>query len=264
MGKLCCAGAKPVNIITNDAIATPGKKVWLRAKLECKGFLGIRRSVKGEPLSFKGRFAILGTATTNDNGIASILFDVPEEPGLTEYTVKYRGSGRFAPAKSTGRLFVFDSKRPIIICDIDRTIANISPGRFLATPPEKVPTVAGAPTSLMRLSYRCNLIFLTACNDRFAERMQRWMRIKEFPLCPILFKNRGISPIPIEKFRCDTVAELKKVFPKIVAGITHKKSNAKAYVAKGIRAIIISSKKKGVPKGAEFAPDWETVESLLK
>jgi len=79
--------------------------------------------------------------------------------------------------------------------------------------------------------------------------------------------SRGPARPPPRRARTREVREagLKKRFPNIVAGVGDKVSDANAYLANGLNAIIIGPERDdGLPAKAIWVKTWAEIEKLLK
>jgi len=76
---------------------------------------------------------------------------------------------------------------------------------------------------------------------------------------------RHLGELAHEKYKKREIAALKKRFPNIVGGVGDKVSDANAYLASGLEAVIIGPERDdGLPGKAIWVKTWAEVEKLLK
>jgi len=247
-----------------DVLALPGEEVALRAKAERGNRLGLRPDIEGATLEFHGGGVLLGSAKTNDDGIAAITRKY-DKPGQYFVTVKFGAKSKYDAKKGTLLVEVCDAKTRLIVCDIDHTIADVSATKFVFKKNEKVPALPGSPEALARLSKHYRIIYITARDDTFLRKTKGWMALRKFPRGPVFFWDFLGKKLSHEKYKRREIAGLKKRFPNIVVGVGDKVSDANAYLANGLNAIIIGPKRDdGLPAKAIWVKTWAEIEKLLR
>jgi hypothetical protein len=245
-----------------DVLARPGEKVTLRAKLEREGILGIDPNLHGVTLVFRLAGKELGRARTADEGIASLAFTVPEG-GRADLRVEVslaEGS-EYAAASSTLLIAVRDGKRPILVTDIDNTIANVSTLGFLGKSPEEIPELPGAAAALGRLAERFDVVYLTARDEHFVEATRRWLALRKFPAGPVFFRDLSLATLSARKYKTEALAALKKAWPTMKVGVGDRTEDAQAYLANELDAILIGDD--DLPEGAKRVASWAEIEKML-
>jgi phosphoglycolate phosphatase-like HAD superfamily hydrolase len=94
------------------------------------------------------------------------------------------------------------------------------------------------------------------------EKTKRWLRMKGFPPAPVFFAPGFRSFLSHERFKFELIRRLKASWPNITIGIGDRNSDARAYLANGLRAIIIRGKGP-CPPGATGVRDWRAIRGLL-
>jgi len=255
-------GEKPVRIRIYDTMAFPEKGVWLRVEVTRSGFLGIfRRPLKNAGISFLDRSSLIGRASTDKRGVASVFFEAPPNPGLLEYTAAFDGTDRFAPEKKTGRLYILNPDNPLIVCSADRIIAGASSREILTKDPEQISPRPFAEVALQQLSYHYNLLYFTEENEEYVECLTSWMRIKLIPLAPVIIRKRGLSPLSSGDSEKDLLSGLEKKNLELEAGISDTKADARWFLSHGMKALIFGYEKSD-PGKIEPVSEWKTIPSL--
>ena len=263
---LCMAdGGKPVRVEKWDSTAVPEKKVWLRARLVASGFLGFPISVDNVAVTFKHRNSLIGNTVTNDRGVASVLYEAPAEKGFVEYTIEFNGSQKYASVRETGRLYVYDPDDPVLLVKADRITADIKdPDDLPEFDPEDIYPLDYSSMTLGILEQDYNILYLTEKDKKFIDALHEWMRIRVFPLAPIVNRKKGLHPLA-ENAEKDIFEALKKMNLKAEAGISDKRKDVKRFLDDNMKAVWFSrDSEKEAPDGAMKAENWKTVTELLR
>lgn len=165
-----------------DAIIYPGTVVDLEVKVERARFFPTRVDLRKQKIHFTHKGMHLGATRSGKNGIAR-LKTVFYEPGLK--IVKARlDSSKYQANLTDNRILVVERDAPILISDIDHTLADISGRDFLRTPDQEIPQLVRASEVVNRLKNKLNIAYMTARDDAFIKRTKNWLDINEFPKGP--------------------------------------------------------------------------------
>jgi hypothetical protein len=266
-----CAGTARLRAF--DEMILAGANATLRAKLERGGFFLFRPDVEGADIGFevlhipetqlKGEpvYRGIGHAFTDSDGVASL-----EVQGFFEGAHLIRSTYLANPrVQAVSQVFVVKPESPILVCDIDHTIADISSFGFLTSRPEDIPALPGSVETLRELSGRYVIVYLTARDDSFLDATVQWLRIKGFPAGPVFFSDLSKSAFlgSAEKFKTSVLAWWRKAGFNLAAGVGDKPGDARAYLAGGMKAIIISYDERNLPPGAAAVKSWSGVRDAL-
>lgn len=284
-----CAGTpggrsgSEVRIQGYDAIALLGGQVELRAKVERVGALCIHPDIEGARVEFalqvqqapggpqlswsaaasETGLQVLGMARSDDDGMAAVMFT---PPGAGQFCLVARvvgEAGRPGP-QDEFLLSILDPGRAILVSDIDHTIADVSALRFLVADAHEIKPLAQAPAVLGRLSERYQIVYLTARDDTFMARTRDWLSTWGFPRAPALFWDfLGTPSLSHGRFKRERLADLERRGLSLVVGVGDRDADAKAYLANGMRAILIRAPESAVPGGSQPVASWSEVERLL-
>ncbi len=249
-----------------DVLARPGDKVVLRAKLESMATPVFHKDIQGGTVYFELDGKVIGSAVTDGQGWADLAYQVSENAGRDLTVMCALAPGDKYLAEPANILVVIKKNTaPAIVTDIDHTIADVSSAGFLVKSNESVPALSGAPEALTRLSKKYTIIYVTARDDAFMNTTKEWLDLRKFPKGPVFFNDYGGKSMSSRKYKIAEIARLKKRFPNITAGVGDKVGDAEAYLANGMRAVLIGEKMpEDIPEEARFARSWAEVEKLLE
>jgi len=196
----------------------------------------------------------LGRARTAANGIASFPLGVLP-PGTHRFRVKMSRK----PPEAIVR--VIPRETPLIVIDIDHTIADVSPQGFILRKVQNVRPMLGSREALDELSKSMQILYLTARDHIFTRKTKLWLRAAEFPEAPAYLRKgtRFWSHNPREH-KIERLAELRPRFPNIKWGVGDKPGDVAAYAAHSIPPILLS--KERPPEVAADVPcyaDWKAI-----
>jgi hypothetical protein len=91
---------------------------------------------------------------------------------------------------------------------------------------------------------------------------RRWLALHLFPPGPILCRPWSLRPVAPELFKTETLARIKRELPGLAAGVGDRAHDARAYLAHGLRALLINSFEPP-PLGAEHFRSWPDIGRAL-
>jgi phosphatidate phosphatase APP1 len=258
----CAEGPKPAILQGFDALARPGTTVALRAKLEREGAVGVHPDLHEVSLVYRHEGREVGRATTGDDGIASFEWSVPAAgPADLRVDVSLAEATGYSAAPSTLLVAVRDGTRPMMVCDIDGTIADVSTLKFITSEPEEIPELPGASDVLRGLAERYDVLYLTARDDRFVEQTRRWLALRGFPPGPVFHRDLKLTTLSARRYKTEALEVLKRDWPTIAVGIGDRTEDAEAYLANALVAILVRDE--DLPEGALRAASWADVEARV-
>ena len=241
-----------------DCICVEGESTLLRARLVRDEFR--RRGVAGCTVRFTMGGKLIGECKSDELGHAQTKWAPPK---LGDYLIKvhFNGASPYGKAEDELLCSVRPKDRRTIIVDIDNTLAVTREWYFLDEF-DKAPLVPCSLESLTTLTDRYAIIYLTARMVRHRKKTLQWLAAKGFPRNPALFLELDKYPrYSQEKYKKEAIAGLKSKCGRIVAGVGDKESDGKAYLANGLRAIILDN---GPQEGDfEHVSSWPEIEQRL-
>ena len=217
-----------------DTLARPGQEVTLTARLQGGDYL---TGMEGYLVGFYRLDQRIGQCRTDDDGLAEIDF---APAGLGDHVVLARLEDPDVRKYAIEAVEIVVAARkpsdPMLVVDLDRTLVRSGFAEVLAGQAEPMPESSRVMNGLARSRAP---IYLTHRPDIFTEQTKRWLRKHNYPVGPVLastlsefFKGSGA-------YKSAAIGDLKKAFPAIDVGVGDKVSDAQAYLANGMRAILI-------------------------
>jgi hypothetical protein len=238
-----------------DLLLPAGEPATLEVEVERRVLTFIDPAVAGEEIEIEG----VGRARTGSNGIAS--FSLGALPvGTHRFKVKMSRK----PPEAIVRVVERDT--PVIVVDIDHTIADVSPQGFIFRKVQNVRPVLGSREALDELSKSMQIVYLTARDHIFTRKTKLWLRAAEFPEAPVYLRKgtRFWSASP-QDHKIERLKEVRGRFPNIRWGVGDKPGDAMAYTAHGIRPILIAkSRPLGVTTDVPVLSDWKAILELIR
>jgi hypothetical protein len=258
-------GAKGTKIETEDVLARVGEKSVIPAELEAETLLGIANDLAYLPVEFSVGTSRLGSSITDKEGHAEFAWQY-DKPQTVDVTVAFPGSNTYRPCEAHSQVFVLDDSRPIVIVDIDHTVADVSSLEVIIQEREKQKPLADAAETLNALVKDYQVIFLTHRAVVFAAKTKAWLRQNKFPHAPIIFWHPEREKLLPQAFKTKAIEGLKERFARVAAGIGDRKSDAAAYRINGLNAYILTSKKskEHYPEGTTLVNGWKEIPEILK
>ncbi len=267
-----CVGV--VHLRAFDDLVVTGQNVVLRAKVERGGTSLSRPDVAGAKLLFevlhtprtleqgKPEYVRLCEAFTDDDGMASV-----EMKGFFEGTHLIVTTYLADPeVRRFSCVFVVSRDLPVLVCDIDHTIAEVSALGLLTTAPEDIQPLPGSVEALKKLSGKYLVVYLTARDDSFFDATKQWLALKGFPQGPVFFSN--LSKVAFtgsaEAFKHAQLRKWRKAGLNLRVGIGDRKEDANAYLSNGMRTFILNPEPGDLPPGAHSAKSWSEIQNFLK
>jgi hypothetical protein len=222
-------------LLANDLLVTADQEVTLAASLRKDLRLD---GVEGKRLQFLVGDTVLGEVRTNKNGDAIVKWKTPEKPG--DYTVRIRVNAEDQPSRPIEDVTLLVAARTqdtsIIVVDLDKTVVASGFVRVLLGDAKPMD---GASLVLQRLAKTSTIVYLTQRPDFLGALSKRWLTQNAFPPGPVLTTSTGTLLVGSGPYKNTRLAEIKKTFANVAAGIGDKFSDAKAYADNGLHSILI-------------------------
>ena len=238
-----------------DLLLPEGEPATLDVEIERRWLTFIDPPIADLDVELEG----VGRARTGPDGIAS--FDLGKLPvGTHRFKVK-------TPRKPPEALVrIVERETPIVVVDIDHTIADVSPQGFIFRKVQNVRPVLGSREALAELAKSMQILYLTARDHIFTRKTKLWLRAAEFPEAPVYLRKgtRFWSASP-QDHKIERLKEVRGRFPNIPFGVGDKSGDAMAYTAHGIRPILISpTRPLGVTSDVPVLADWPAILDHIK
>jgi len=249
-----------------DYIVAPGEVFNLEVKVERAKIFPLRVDLKKQRIHFYNGDFHLGSSLSGRDGLSK-LEAVFYRPGLHIIKAELSKKSKYYAVKTDNRVLVVDPKVPLLVSDIDHTLADISGRDFIRTPDYKIPTLEKASEVLNRLSKDFKVFYMTARDDSFIKRTKNWLDLKKFPAGPSFFWDFGFfNDIPRNhgEYKAAQIKKLAKKFKNILIGVGDKPHDVKAYRDNGLRAYYIGEEGAVLAKGTISLNSWKEIEIHLR
>jgi cardiolipin synthase A/B len=244
----------------HDQFGVAGKPASLEVKLALDGPSYLDPELKGKEVRFLVDGKPVGTAVTDDEGVAHLPFTPPAEG---QYKVSYEmarpeDQRRFKD-DPTGQATLFVLKdRPTLVFDIDNTLSNL-PEWKVPFSGEKADAFKNSVEALNRLSQDYNIVYLTARPDIVDAKTRQFLfkdhdpnkpGTQAFPNGPIFYDDWGLdsykeaSQIDPERnaaYKTEAMKRLQLTGIPLVAGIGNQPTDAAAYKNAGLDSFILDN-----------------------
>lgn len=244
----------------DDVLVPVGEKAEITARLGLKDLFGPGFRLGRRVITFRVEGEEIGRVRAGWDGCATATFTPRQEK---EYRVEAfcQGAGS-SQATAEATIFSRGTEREAIILDIDRTLSGSSFFASVFKTGRKIPPLDDAVNVTCALTRRYDLIVVTGRKTHLRRKTNRWLAEKGFPRAPIYFSSLGRFPLSHEKFKTQLIRELKHAWENITIGIGDRDSDARAYLANGLRAVILREKGR-CPPGAIIVNNWRSIGKIL-
>ncbi len=246
----------------DDAAVMSGEKTHLVAYLERDAVLGIRRSVEHVKVRFFADDREVGEDDTDKDGRASVHVLVP--PDVQRFTARAFVERRQLYA--AGEVVTWNRRRVIIAVDVDHTIAQTDYKELLLDKDEdEISPLKRSVKTLNTLTQDYHVLYLTARPRFLRDKTRAWLREKGFPEGPLLTAEGVRQTVRSERFKRGKLHELRGYWPTLRIGIGNKASDAEAYGANEMLAIILETREhEERARHAIVLRDWKMVAEFFK
>jgi hypothetical protein len=258
---LLVGGCRGPVLVAEDVIVRPGGKARLVAFAERGPILGLGKDLGGVRLTFQAGGAVLGDKKTGDEGKADIRCRLPA--GTTGYEA--RATALHQDLHAAGRVFWWDGERVIIAVDIDHTIAHTEYEELLSRHEEdgSDPLKRSAQT-LRDLARDFHILYLTDRTRSLLERTRQWLSGHDFPDGPVLTSESFRQMLRPGTFKEKRLRELRKEWPNLLIGVGNRPSDADAYGANDMLALVIAGQgERNFGRHALVFRDWKALSHFL-
>jgi phosphatidate phosphatase APP1 len=253
---MLAAGCAAPRIRTFDALARPGEEVVLTARLETDGLPGLSPDYENETLVLTAPGGAEQAAVTGDEGTAEFRVRAPDRRG--DFTCSVRDGG--STERALLRLAVRPAEEPLLLVDLDGTI--VASGTFAVIRGEAEP-MPGAAEALTALSRGRTIVYFTARDDFLLRSTREFLSRYRFPPAPLLLRDLTIGTLSAETYKTEALRALRERFTGPWVGVGDRVEDARAYLANGARALILSVDPEDLPPGAIAVRDWAEIRALL-
>ncbi len=161
---------------------------------------------------------------------------------------------------------VVPADAPILVVDIDQTIADVTPQGFIFRPVKSVRPLPGSREALEELSRSMEILYLSARDHIFTRKTKIWLRAARMPEAPLYLRKgtRFWSASPRDH-KIARLTELRPKFKNLAWGVGDRPGDVIAYRHHSIRPIMLSPfRPLDLPNEVPCVADWNAVLAELK
>ncbi len=254
--------ASPYLLTVEDVVCAAGENAHLVGKLEYRGLAVLNKGLEDRDLRFYVGDRHVGTDDTGDEGYATVK-ERFEAAGLYSLTVRFeddRGSTQSAGAS----VFVWAQDRPVLVVDIDGTIAQTKKRYLLGDGIDRSQPLPEAAAVLTELADRFHVVYLTARPRELGPKTRDWLAVHGFPPGPLLTWDIDQYEFSATEYKKDRLDDLKDHFDYVTIGVGNADSDYEAYRRRKLFTILIDPEGAAdlIPRGVRL-PSWSAVRKLV-
>jgi len=238
-----------------DLLLPSGAQAALEVEVESRWAPFIDPARPGVEVDVDGH----GRGVSGPDGVARI----PLKP-LPDGLHRLRVRAGLAEAEAVVR--VAPPASPVLITDIDHTIADVSSVGFIFKASGTVRMVAGARDALAELAPRMSIVYLSARDHIFVPKTRGWLQMNGFPEGPLYLRaGTRFWSCRSRRHKMERLAPLRAQWKDIRAGVGDVRGDMEAYAAHGIPPVLIGGRPiDGLPSGTACVKTWIEILGLLK
>jgi hypothetical protein len=246
-----------------DMLCEEGTTATLAAELE---------GARGETLEFMLDGKVVGSAKTDADGIARADYR-PPEAGDYVFTVRLANGSKHVADKAELTLCVRKKEQEFLVTDIDQTISDAGNIAAWLKSAKDIRPMAGSAEALTALSKKYTIVYVTARAKNLRAKTKEWLGNNGFPAGPVFFSEDVEDSMKAEAYKTELLGRLKAQWPNMSAGAGDQASDARAYLANGMKACIYrkpgesaedeKEERAKYPAGTMFFASWQELQKML-
>lgn len=247
LGWLAAMGCRAPVLSVDDAVVLPGEKTRLIACVEREPVFGLCKDVERVRVHFDVDESEIGTAKTDDDGVAEVKHKLGA--GSANYEARVLVDGR--ELRALGRIYTWDKNRVIIAVDIDHTIGRTDYEALLSSTSQEDGSdpIKNSVETLKALAQDFQIVYLTGRPRFLIDKTRMWLRHEGFPAGPVITSVRVRDMVDPSEFKRRKLHELREYWSNLLIGIGNQPGDAEAYGANDMLSLVLPSK-----PGQTFGP----------
>lgn len=259
---IACGACNPYHLTVEDVLTPIGQEVDLVGKLELRGIVVLNRGLDDRELFFTLAGQEVGTDETNDEGYAHVEVR-PEQPGRHLLEVRYHPELDWR-ATADAWVYVWQENRPIIVVDIDHTVADPSQLSLLRGEDHSKPLPHAADV-VSELARSANVVYLTARPREFAPQTRAWLDRHGFPHGPLFTWDADRYEFSSRSYKAKRLDALKDDFEYVGVGIGNVEGDYEAYSKRDLFTILLDPEEPvGLFEGGVRLADWHSIRHFFE
>lgn len=239
---LLLGGCGRLAIYAGNTVTTGEQDTFLPALVERgRGFFAHR--LAHVEVSFYAGGKEIARALTDEVGFAVAVGRIPRGARTLEVRANVNGHA----LQSEGEVLSWQPGRTVLVCDVDGTISQSDLGTLVHTvlghTDIKSPAFPDAAEALQSLSKQYNIIYLTDRPVYLRQVSYKWLSDHGFPPGPVICTPDLRTSREVLKFKQKIIGKMKKLYPDTLIGFGNEETDAEAYAANDMLAIMIDDGK---------------------
>ncbi len=252
--------SEPVDVITLDVLAAPGREIHLGAGLYRHG-KKIFRAVSDTPVEFRVGGSTAGFADTDGSGLVRLPYLIGQGTGQYLISANLMGGDLFKGSTGYSLLAVVSQNAPLLLVDFDSALFGGISGKFELAGVQRMKPLANAAEALGALQEKYQVVYLTEYEVRDLPKIRRWIHHWKMPKAPILFWNRGEKVLKNDGWKVRELARFLKQWGGVRAAVGGSSSSLYAFRSNNLKTAAIRSKWTREPGTLS---DWREVQAKIE
>lgn len=257
------SGCGRLAIYAGSTVTTGTQDTFLVAMVERGHGLSAHRLANVD-VCFHAGGKELACTRTDEVGYAVAVGRIPAGTRTLEARANVKGHDLEAQAEVLNR----PPGRTILVCDVDGTISQTDfralVSSVLSEKDIKSRAVPDAAETLQHLSRQYNIVYLTDRPVYLHYQSHRWLSDHGFPPAPVICAPDLRISRKVLEYKRTIIAKLKQLYPDALIGFGNEETDAEAYAAEGMLAIMIDDgKHRHFRSDALFLRTWNRVRQFF-
>ena len=256
-------GCGRLAIYAGNTVTTGEQDTFLVAMVE-RGHGLLAHRLANVEVCFHAGGKELARTRTDEVGYAVAVGRIPPGARTLEARASVNGHALQAQAEVLNR----PPGRTILVCDVDGTISQTDfhalVSSVLNEKDIKSRAVPDAAETLQRLSRQYNIVYLTDRPVYLHNQSYKWLSDHGFPSAPVICAPDLRISRKVLQYKRTIIAKLKELYPDALIGFGNEETDAEAYAAEGMLAIMIDDgKNRHFRSDALFLRTWSRVRQFF-
>jgi phosphatidate phosphatase APP1 len=256
-------GCGRLALYAGNTVTTGEQDTFLVAMVE-RGHGRLAHRLANVEVCFYAGGKELACTRTDEVGYAVATGRVPPGARMFEARASIQGHALQAQAEVLNR----PPGRTILVCDVDGTISQTDfhalVSSVLNEKDIKSRAVPDAAETLQHLARQYNIVYLTDRPVYLHYQSDKWLSDHGFPSAPVICAPDLRISRNVLQYKRTILATLKKLYPDALIGFGNEETDAEAYAAEGMLAIMIDDgKHRHFRSDALFLRTWSRVRQFF-
>jgi hypothetical protein len=231
------AGCGRIVISPDDILVAPNHNdATLTAFVERERAFGMRDGIEGQSVDFYWAGRRVGSAIADEEGRARIHVDLSDS-SPRQYKVRARVG--LSTYQGLGRVYCWTPDAPVIVLDVDKTIAETDYSDLFLTSRDGSEPAAYARDALNRINDDFRFVYLTARPRFLFDKTRSWLDAHGFPDGPLFVSPEIHRREGQKEFKMRALKTLRERCANALIGVGDHPVDAESYLSNGMLALIV-------------------------